>query len=118
MAKTPTKRDLRRLRRRLCLFQQAAVRRAAAAAVHHHRAPAPRCYGYTGFVRGSNGLPTVLLPATDGSEQRQQFGRLIYAGYSREQIKRLMPRCSRCVSELLGAAGKPQGRPRLARLRG
>ena len=42
-------------------------------------------------------------PQLTWSEQRQQFGRLIYAGYSREQIKRLMPRCSRCALELLAA---------------
>jgi len=68
--------------------------------------------------RGSNVCRQCYYPQLTWSEQRQQFGRLIYAEYSREQIKRLMPRCSRCVSELLRAAGKPQGRPRLARLRG
>ena len=68
--------------------------------------------------RGSNVCRQCYCPQLTWAEQCQQFGRLIYAGYSREQIKQLMPRCSSCVSEMLGAAGMPQGRPRLARLRG
>ena len=58
--------------------------------------------------RGSNVCRQCYYPQLTWSEQRQQFGRLIDAGYSREQIKQLMPRCRRCVSELLRAAGKPQ----------
>ena len=55
--------------------------------------------------RGSNVCQQCCYPQLTWSEQRQQFDRLIYAGYSREQIKRLMPwlpddifpSCSSCL---------------------
>jgi hypothetical protein len=42
-------------------------------------------------------------------EQRQQYGRAIRRGLSADEAKKLMPRCQKCVTEILGN-GRPHGR--------
>jgi hypothetical protein len=48
------------------------------------------------------------------AEQRRQYARLSYAEFSKEEIKRQLPLCHRCVSTLLRRAGKPLSRPQIS----
>jgi hypothetical protein len=35
------------------------------------------------------------------ADQRRQFGRLIRAGFDRDQVKALLPRCQKCLTQTL-----------------